>query len=234
MLQLKRSEAFIKRNCKVIGSALVAASNVSVIIPVTLESANLLSIEERFYTVGCMMYTNGKEYAVMNLAATIELGITDYRKMMVIGFDGEEVECYEFLYEKGDRIHPTNEVPVNAQLAYSYVNHHILMGKSVPFFSEDDVDALLDSIPRFCKFGLPEYGYLNHFTEMILRDAENIRVPSRLSKNKAFTTIPYSSVVLNVSSIIGKNRGGYLEDGLMSSTITTSKASTPFEKVMRS
>lgn len=232
---LKRSDTFIKRKCKTIGDALVATTDISVLAPVTLLSGKLMSLDDRFYSVGTLMYTDGKEYAVMNLAVTIELGKTDYRKVMMKGFDGEETECFEFQYSKGDKIHPTNEVPVNAQLSYDYVNHHILMGKTIPFFSEDDVDSVLDSIPRLCNFGLPEYGYTNHFTEMIIRSAQDIQVPKRLKPNeKTFTTIPFSSVVLNVSAVVDKNRGGYLEDGMMSATVTTQESSTAFEKVLRS
>ena len=199
----------------------------------SFDSGKLLLLAERNYTCANIMYTDGKEYSVLNVAALIELGMTDHRKVMVKGFGGDEVECYEFKYEKGEVIHPTGEVPKSVALLYPYVRHHILMGKSIPYLTDDDIDTLLDSIPRFCGIGLPEYGYTNHFTEMIQRCPNDLQVPKRLSKAKGVAVIPFSSVVLNVSSIIGKNRGGYLEDGLMSASVTTSEASTTFEKIQR-
>lgn len=230
---LKRSDTLIKRTCTKIGSALVAKTDISLIVPTSYEAADLLSIDDRNYSLACAMYTNGKEYAVLNAAATMEISQAEIGKVMVKGFDGEETECYEFKFKKGDRIHPTGEVPKNAQLSYPFINHLILMGKTIPFFDKDDVDSILDSIPRFCGFGLPEYGYTNHFTEMIVRDVKDKQVPGRLVSSKYFVTIPFSSVILNVSSIVGKNRGGYLEDGITSSALTTSKSSTGFEKVVR-
>ncbi len=231
--KLKRSDTFIKRNCKKIGDKLVAAKDISVIAAITLESGKLLSMDDRIYSVGTLMYTDGKEFAVMNLAVIVELGLTDHRKVMVGSYGGEEVECYEFQYSKGSTIHPTDEVPVQASIAYDYINHHLLMGKSIPYFDKDDMDSILDSMPRFCNFGLPEYGYTNHFTEMVIRDPDDLQVPARLSKKSGYVNIPFSSVILNVSSIVGKNRGGYLEDGIQSATLTTSESSTSFEKVLR-
>lgn len=233
IFSLKRSDTLIKRTCAKIGTALVAKTDMSILVPVSYEAAELLVIDDRIYSLACIMYTDGKEYGVLNAAATIEISQAEVGKVMVKGFDGEETECYEFKFAKGDEIHPTGEVPKNAQLSYPFVNHLILMGKTVPFFDRDDVDSILDSIPRFCGFGLPEYGYTNHFTEMIVRDIKDKQVPGRLVNSKYFVTIPFSSVILNVSSIVGKNRGGYLEDGITSSTLITSEASTGFEKVMR-
>ncbi len=234
IFKLKRSDTLIKRKCKVIKSALVATTDISVIVPVSLEHGKLLEIGERTYTIASILYTDGKEYSIMNLCTIIELGPTDHNKIMVKGFDGKETECYEFKYTKGDTIHPTNEVPITPTIAYPFANHHIFMGKTIPYFDREDIDSILDSIPRFCKFGLPEYGFTNHITNMVLRDAHDLQVPLRLSKSKEFKVIPFTSVILNVSSVIGKNQGGWMEDGMQSSIMTTSKSSSTFEKVIRS
>lgn len=234
VLKLKRSDTFVKRKCKKVGRKLVANADISVFVPSSLEKNNLLFLDERLYTVGSIMYVSGNEYANMNLACTIELGVTEYARVNMLGHDGEETECYEFVYTKGDVIHPTNLVPIDAGMAYDLTNHHVLRGKTVPFFDEVDIDNIFDSMPRFCNFGLPEYGYLNHFPEMIKRDANNTKVPFRLSKSKKMAVIPFSSVIHNVASVIGMNMGGYPEDGLQVAITTKSTTTTTFEKVTRS
>lgn len=235
MHNLTRNENFIRKTCKKVGKSLVATKEIRVYIPCTLENNKLLFLDERIYTEGTILYTDGKEYAVMNLVTLIELSAVDYHRVAIKGFDGKEsgTECYEFIYTKGDKIHPTNEVTEVAVLAYDVINHHILLGKSVPFFDKGDIDGILDSIPRFCGFGLPEYGYTNLYPEMIVRDPSDLQVPSRISKSKYFQVVPFSNIILNVSSTIGKNRGNRLEDGILSATVTTAETTTPFEDIMR-
>lgn len=179
------------------------------------------------------MYTDGKEYANMNLALIMELGVTSYTQTMVKSFGGVDVLCYEFKYSKGDKIHPTNEYPVDNQIAYNFVNHHVLLGKIIPYYTYDDMETIFDSFPRTSNIDVPEYGYLNHYSEMILRTSVDKQVPGRLGDIKKFTVIPFSSVIYNVSSNMGKNKGKYLEIGMMRATTTTSDHITPLEEISR-
>ena len=230
----KRNENFIKESTAFIDKQLIAKKKISLLVPVTLVRADLLTLDERIYTLGSICYTDGKSFSNMNLVCTIELGMTEHKKVMVVGFSGKEVECYEFEYDKGDIIHPTNEVPVDSQILGDTIDHHLMMGKPIPYFDTTDVCNELDSVPRFCKIGVPEFGFLNHFSEMTLRSADDLQMPARLSNSKKFTVIPFKSIILNVGSNLGKNNGAYLEDGIMQTSVTTSESVTPFEAIVRS
>ena len=68
----------------------------SIFIPAKWKNSPLARLEERFYVLSILMVKVGTDYAVLNVAGTIELGVTEYQTTMIDG-----VDCLEFMYDVG-------------------------------------------------------------------------------------------------------------------------------------
>lgn len=201
----------------------------SVFIPAKWLNTRLASLEEKFYILSIFMIKVGDDYGTINVAGTIELGVTEYQTTVIDG-----VDCIEFLYGAGEIVIKNLNSPIDNTLPYYITNTINKRGIAVPYLSYDEFVRIPETFPKFSNLSIPNYAYSNIYMCYVCRAQDDLRLRANLSKNGNYVNIPLSSVQLAVENTLNKFSGGYLDEGIQSALMNQNKKASMSEVITRS
>lgn len=206
-----------------------ATKDCSIIVPKKWMNTPLLVLEDYYRVLSILMIKVGNDYATLNLATTIELGLTEYQTTLV-----DNVECIEFKYSAGEVVFKDLNGVIDNTLPYYITNIITKKGCILPYLSYDEFVSIPESFPKYSNLSIPSFVYSNIYMAYVCRAEEDLRLRANLSKGKGYINIPLTAVQLAVENTLNTLSTGYLEEGIQSKVMNPNKKASMSEIVLRS
>lgn len=205
--------------------------------PVRFVEKGLSSIGVRTYIFGwAPLILESGDYAVMNACARIEINPS---QMSMITID--DVDYYEFKFDAGTVVFPTDDVVQDDKIIYYIVDELIFKAKVPWFMNYDDVGKLLDSARDYADSRASEVLEVIELLASVVARAKNDEriftrhqlktLKSAIEDHTQF--IPMDSVHLSVSGTINRIAGNYFEPAIEGALVEPSKKADNVEKILR-
>ena len=219
------------------GGQLIAKSACRIHTPVRFVEKDLSRIGVRNYVFGWLpVILDSGDYMVMNVCARVE---TTPTSVTMVEIDGSEY--YEFYYEPGSVIFPTDSVVQDDKIIYFIIDEMIFQAKKPWYMDYNDLGCLLDSAKHYAdsraaavleviELPVSIIARLKGNEEKYLRH-EIDTLKNKLSEHADF--IPLTSVHLTVTGTVNRIAGNYFEPAIEGALVTPSKKADTVEQILR-
>ena len=203
-----------------IDDALVAKKPLQILFPLRFNQCGLADISDEIRCISIFAIVNEKgEYMVSNVASMMHLtpDTTTIQKH-------NDQEFYILSFEPGSMITPNVNLVVEDKNAYKIYKEFISRGK-VPFYmGYEDLGKCLTTTKEFAGIKLSNNNaIIELLVSTIARDSKDLHKQYRHSiksiddeKTNPPSFVPFTSVIYNTTSTMGKIMGGYFNEGLVS------------------
>lgn len=233
---LTRDASKVTAGLKKQGDAVYALGPCRIYIPKRYESAAMADIGESVTFVGIYAIAVGDYYAVDTIPALMATVPTNINTVKI-----DDVDYYEFEYEKGSEVIANTKLVQNKLLLYSIDSEIYSKGRVPGYLSYEDIAKLFD---RSGEFGGMRLGANKAVMAMIAmtiaRSAEDgvtfyrhvIKDKSELLSNPP-TYVALRNIGITASNTTAKLLGSYFDKGLTSALINPSDRNEGIEDLLR-
>lgn len=219
------------------GGQLIAKSACRIHTPVRFVEKDLSRVGVRTYVFGWLpIILDSGDYMVMNVCARVETTPTSYTMVEIDGTD-----YYEFYYEAGSVIFPTDNVVQDDKIIYFIIDEMIFQAKKPWYMDYNDLGCLLDSSKHYAdsraaavleviELATSVIARLKGNEEKYLRH-EIDTLKDKLLEHADF--IPLTSVHLTVTGTVNRIAGNYFEPAIEGALVTPSKKTDTVEQILR-
>lgn len=233
---LKRDASKVTPSLKKQGDAVYATGPCRIYIPKRFETAAMAEIGESITFVGIYAIAVGDYYAVDIIPALITTAPININVVKV-----DEVEYYEFEYDKGSEVISNTKLVQNKLLMYSIDSEIYAKGRVPGYLGYEDMAKLFD---RSGEFGGMRLGANKAVMAMIAmtvaRSAKDgVTFYRHVVKDKADlvtnppTYVALRNIGITASNTTAKLLGSYFDKGLTSALINPSDRNEGIEDLLR-
>lgn len=221
-----------------IDDSLIAKKPLKILFPLRFNQCGLADISDKTRCISVFAIINEKgEYMVCNIVSMMQLtpDTTTIEKY-------EDEEYYVLSFDQGSTVTPNVNLVVNDKNAYNIYKEFISRGK-VPFYmGYEDLGKCLATAHDFAGIKLSgNNAVIELLVSTIARDSKDLHKQYRYTikaideeKDKPPVFIPFTSVIYNTTSTMGKIMGGYFNEGLVSAlTREAEEGSDGIETLLR-
>ena len=238
MTKLRRNaQAVLKCLAENEGGQIIAKVPCKIQVPVRYSEVGLGSVGVHVFTYGLFpIIIETGEYAVMNIAALVELDPSEINIVTI----GEE-EYHEFSFEAGQAVIKNSEVVRRKTLMFNIFDELIFKGKVPWYVSYEDLGKAFDTAKEY---GDANVGEVNESIEliasMVTRSQSDRRKYARALASSyddlAIDKISYmslKSVFYSINSTLNKLTGSYFSEGVTSALVNPTSEVGKIEAILR-
>lgn len=216
---------------------LIAKSACKIQIPIRFKDKGLAEIGIRTFTYGFFpIILSTGEYLINNVTALIELTPDSVTTCTI-----DEVEYYEFHFEKNSCVFKNMDVLKSGALMFNIFDEFIFLGK-LPWYAEyEDVAKMFDTALKFAGSEIGNFPEVMEFIiSMICRSKDDLSkyLRTRLTDYKQVELgkvayVPLKSVYYSVNSTLNKIAGSYMSQGIDSAIVCPTTSTGTIERILR-
>jgi hypothetical protein len=237
MKYVRVADAILKNTQTNEAGQTIAKSHLRIQTPVRFVEKGLSVIGVRTFVFGWMpIILDDGRYGVVNMAARVEIS-PDRTTMVTIN----EVDYYEFHFEPGSIVFPTNQVVQDDKIIYFMLDELHFQAKVPWYMNFNDLCKLLDTSEEFADFGGAkdlEVGEM--FASVVGRPKDQVETFLRMTlKTKEDYSIEktefvgMNSVYSSVSGTMNRIAGSYFEPSVEAAIVQPSKQIDDVQLILR-
>lgn len=215
----------------------IAKADLRIHTPVRFVERGLSVLDVRIYVYGCMpIILDDGTYLVSNICGRVEITPT---KTKIITID--EVDYYEFLFEKDTVVFPSDRVVQDDKIVFFIIDELAFQAKVPRYMGYDDICNMLTTAKEFSDFGgagtqetLEMFGSIiarqKSDTDKFLRFTAKTLADIQADK---IQYVPMESVYLSVPGTINRITGNNFEPAIEGALTQPSKTVDNMQRILR-
>lgn len=234
--KLVRDADYVKSAIKQVGSQLLAAKDVKIVIPYRFTQSKLAAVDSKIWTLCIYALVVDNRYALVNVCSTM---VITPSSTTIVSYKDEDY--FEFSFDKGSVITPNTNLVIDDINAYNIYNEFIAKGNIPWYMNYEDTGKMLMTAHNYAGIKLAGTNSpLELIIATIARSNDDLYTYYRntIKTQKDLETtkpayVPFKSVSYGATSTAGKIMGSYFDEGLTSALTNDNNGSEGVEVFLR-